>query len=170
MDLKLDTMSNVIKIHPHVFAECNEEFLIYSPIKETYMYMSKSPSLRHHLHSKVEMHANRKSERNFFKLEKVEGKDSYYLLNIDTGKKVYVEGNNVRGVSGNPADHPHLGDFEFTFECYGQTGCFYIKNGGKYIYVSRNTSGIQLHHLVHAQERIHDDSHVFQFVLEKVGC
>ena len=125
--------------------------------------MSKDPALSHKMHTKLEAHGTKLFERNLFKLTRMED-GSYHLHNMETEKHVYVSGEDVLGMEGNPTEAKG----HFHFEKYGDTGCYMIKNNEKYLYVSKSKAGIPLCPVVHAAEKIDDCSHVFQFVVPKV--
>ena len=161
---KTDKVTNLHCLDPHVLAEADVSFLIHSPVTGNYLFMSKDPSLSHKMHTKLEGHTTRDFERNLFKLEKTEC-GAYHLQNLETGKYVYVSGEDVLGVDGSPSESK--GHFQFTK--YGDTGCYMIKNSDKYIYVSKSKAGIPPCPVVHSADSVDDYSHVFQFVLCKVS-
>jgi len=159
---KKDRVTNLHCLDPHVLAEADANFLIYSPVTGNYLFMSKDPSLSHKMHTKLEGHTTRDFERNLFKLEKTES-GAYHLQNVETEKYVYVSGEDVLGVEGIPSESK--GHFQFTK--HGDTGCYMIKNSDKYIYVSKSKAGIPPCPVVHSADSVDDCSHVFQFVLSK---
>ncbi len=168
--LQLDNTCDVSGIDPSLLAAADERFLIFSPTKSSYMFMSKDPSLSDGMHTKLEVREKRESSRNFFKLMKVDQKDAYYLYNVATEKFVYVHvnGEGVHGVTGQPADHGDGAKFEFQFEAVKKTGCYKIKNNDNCLFVSSSVAGIPPNHVVHANAYKHDGTDIFQFVLEKV--
>ena len=115
------------------------------------------------MHTKLEAHATRDFERNLFKLSKTED-GKYHLRNVETEKHVYVSGEDVLGMEGNPTETK--AHFEFTK--YGDSGCYTIQNNNKYLYVSKSKAGIPPSPVVHAAETVVEYSHVFEFVLLKV--
>lgn len=160
---KLDRTANLYSICPDTLAEADQSFLIYSPYHGNYLFLSKDPSISHKMHTKLEAHEARDFDRNLFKLQKSDD-GTYHLLNIETEKQVYVSGEDVLGMAGGPIERKAL----FQFEKYGDSGCFLIKNGDKYIYVSKKKAGIPPCPVIHAADKVDDYSHVFQFALVKV--
>ena len=168
MELKFDKRSNVTKVDPSILAEAEEEFLIYSPAKCTYLFMSKDPSISDKLHTKLEAHETREFDRNLFKLKKVEGKECYHLLNVKTEKFVYISGDHVLGMGGDPCSHHDVDRFEFAFEKDVESGCFIIKHAGKSLHISDTVAGIPPCHVIHTKDEVTDGSNIFQLTLEKV--
>lgn len=168
MELNFDKTSNVIKVDPSVLAEAEEEFLIYSPVKRSYIFMSKDPSISDKLHTKLEAHEAREFDRNIFKLKKIEGKDCYHILNIKTEKFVYVSGDHVLGMGGDPSSHHDVDRFVFAFEKDAESGCFMIKNAGKFLHISDTVAGIPPCHVIHTKDEVTGGSNLFQLTLEKV--
>ena len=161
---KRDSSTSLRWLDPHILADSDVHFLIYSPLTCSYLFMSKDPSFSHKMHTKLEAHASREFERNLFKLKKTED-GKYNLHNVETEKHVYVSGDDVLGMDGNPAESKA----HFEFMKYGDSGCYMIKNNEKYIYVSKNKAGIPPCPVVHAAETVDDCAHVFQFVLLQVS-
>ena len=168
MELNLDKTSNIIKVDPSALAEAEEEFLIYSPVKSSYIFMSKDPSISDKLHTKLEAHETRVFDRNLFRLKKIEGKDSYHILNIKTEKFVYVSGDHVLGMGGDPSSHHDAERFEFAFEKDAESECFMIKHAGKFLHISGTVAGIPPCHVIHTKDEVTDGSNIFQLTLEKV--
>ena len=161
----LDKTTNILWVDPSALAEADQEFLIYSPSTKSYLFMSKDPTLSHSMHTKVEAHEIRLFERNLFKLEKANVEDTYYLLNLETGKHVYVSGKNVLGVNDNPADHPKSEKFQYSFEKANVRGLYTIKNQDSFLHVSSVRAGIPACCVIKASR---DQPSIFQFVLVKV--
>ena len=168
-DLNLDKTSNVVGIDPRLLAAADEEFLIYSPTKSSYVFMSKDPSLAAMMHTKLEVKSNRDSQRNFFKLIKIHEEDAFYLKNTKTEKFVYISGEHVLGMTGDPSEHEDKSKFVFQFEAIDGNACYKIKNGKHYLFVSKTTSGIPPNHVIHTSTEADNEANIFQFVLEKVN-
>lgn len=166
-DLNLDKTSNVVGIDPRLLAAADEEFLIYSPTKSSYVFMSKDPSLAAMMHTKLEVKSNRDSQRNFFKLIKIHEEDAFYLKNTKTEKFVYISGEHVLGMTGDPSEHEDKSKFVFQFEAIDGNACYKIKNGKHYLFVSKTTSGIPPNHVIHTSTEADNEANIFQFVLEK---
>eukprot|EP00794_Sanderia_malayensis_P017734 gene17734-19507_t len=159
--------SDIIGIDPRLLAKADEDFMIYSPKRSQYVFMSKDPAITHKLHTKVETREDRNSRRTMFKLIKVEDKDCYYMYNMKTEKYVHLSGDDVLGATGKPEEHGDVSHFQLTFEQVGKTGCYRIKCNGSHFYVSSSTAGFPPNFVMHASTDDQEGMEVFQFVLGK---
>lgn len=182
--LEYEPSSNIYGLSPFALAEAEQPFVIYSPERKVYLFVSHDLRAVGKNDPYIEARNDKFGSRNFFKFVKVAGTaNKYYIHNVERNKYLYVS-QSSRGAIGNwdsnllaspeiPSDEQAKGSFIFEFGDEDGDGLFMIRNKDKLLYVSDNIAGGNpASNLVKAADRVkleRLDSKYFQFALKDVS-
>ena len=178
--LEYDTGSDVLGLTPESLASANQPFLLFSPDKKVFVFVSKDLKITGKHNPYVQARSDRLGLRNQFILNQVG--DKYTIFNTEQRKYIYVSNSksgfikywnsNVLAADAVPDDATQKAKFLFEFEDSDGDGFYTIKNQDKYLYISMQHYGIPSYNMVKAtnqREVERWDSRFFQFALREVS-
>ena len=180
--LDYEPSSNIFGLTPHALAEAGQPFVIFSPEKRVYVFVSHDLRAVGKSDPYVEARVDKFGSRNIFKFIKVSGaKNEFYIHNLDQNKYLYVSESskgametwdmNLLASSVIPSNEEEKEKFLFEFEDEDEDGLFTISNRNRILYVSNHLAGNPPSNLVKvaSKEKLRRlDSKYFQFALRDV--
>ena len=181
--LDYEPSSNIFGLTPYALAEADQPFVLYSPDKKLYMFVSHDSRVAEKNDSYVQARADKFGSNNLFKLIRVPGKKGkFYIYSLRQNRYLYASQSSkgifknwnpnllaASGISSNPNEKA---SFIFCFEDDDGDGLFTIRNGKKILYVSENAVGnppSNLLKLAAKKDLDRLDSKYFQFALTEVS-
>jgi len=184
LEQKLDyePSSNIFGLTPDALAEADQPFVLYSPDKKLYMFVSHDSRVAEKNDSYVEARDDKFGSNNLFKLIRVPGKKGkFYIHSLRQNKYLYASqsskgifknwNSNLLAASGISSSPNEKASFIFWFEDDDGDGLFTIRNGKKMLYVSENAVGnppSNLLKLAAKKDLDRLDSKYFQLALKEV--
>ena len=181
--LDYDKESNLVGLSPESVAEVEQPVLLYNPLREKYLFVSKDYKATGKHNAYVEARGDRLGLRNTFLIKKVPNEQNkYFIFNVEQEAYMYMSNSksglfkyrnhNILASTGEPNAGGQVAKYIFEFEDENDDGFYKIKNQEKYLYVSDHLLGIPAYPLVKAtnqKELARWQSQYFQIVLKEVS-